>query len=591
MNEETRMTSKELKVLSAFDRGEDPEKTAQSLNLSVLEVRTILNKAKEKREKLKSEVESADVAFVYYRTIDSTLNIPQKGTMKVGSKILQLLSEGIYTSPANSIKELISNAFDADATTVNISFNDEELVVFDNGKGMDYKDFDEEFVYISRSRKRDKGGYTKKFNRPIIGFIGIGFVAVSELCDMLTITSAKEGSDLMFEAKIDFAISREREAVEKEFYEVSRFELTNYKKVDKGYDRDAHFTEIRLKGLKPVFKEMILDKKPFLGPSVQIHEIMDYLGKMETRTFADLGKYWRFLLELAYISPVTYLENGPVKKVPKGSEEYKLLEKIKNLLTSYNFKVTVNGADLKKPFLFPIQGDKTTYGLNYKVHPFYEDKVVDGKQLSFFGYIYSQHGTIDPKEYNGIIIRIRNVAIGDPDTTLLGYPLQSNLVFRHWVFGEIYVTEGLEEAMTIDRSSLKFNHTHYLYLQKFIHNFLEQEVFEYTLHDYYYAKRDRKKQKVAEQQNQLLTKMVRSETDNAYTLELSPQKSESPVVVDRKKQKVIVNRKHSTFRQVRKRERPIIERLMILIEISAEKSGGDVQKMKKILQDLIKKWF
>ena len=591
MTEEERISSKELKILSASDRGESPEKIAELVGMTTAEVQDILTRAQEKRRKLISEAKSAKTAYIYYRPIDATLNVPQRGTMKVGSQILKLLSEGIYSSPANSIKELISNAFDAEATTVNISFDGDELVVWDDGKGMDYKDFDEEFVYISRSRKRDIGDYTEKYKRPLIGFIGIGFIAISELCDMLTITSTKEESDLIFEAKIDFSTARTREAIGKEFYEVSQFELTNYKKVDKSYDSDVHFTEIRLKNLRPLFKEMLLDRRPFDSSHIQLVEVIDYLESEGARTLTDVGPFWQFLLELAYVSPVMYPEDGPVKGVPEESEEYKILKEIRSVLRRYNFKVTFDDIELKKPLQFPIQRDKKIYELQYKVHPFRESKVVDGKNLSFIGYIYSQHGNINPKEYNGIIIRIKNVAIGNPDTTLLGYPLKSNLIFRHWVFGEIYVTEGLEEAMTIDRSSFKLTHPHYTYLQEFIKRFLDQKVFEYTLHDYYYSKKERKKKETTEEQEQLLTKMVRSETDNTYTLELPSQKMESPVVVDKKRRKIVVDRKHSTFRQVRARERPTVERLLVLIEISAEKSGGDIQKMKEILIKQIRKWF
>ncbi|MCK4478319.1 ATP-binding protein [Candidatus Bathyarchaeota archaeon] len=591
MSEEIRLSSKELKILSAFDKGKSSEEIAEQVEMTVAEVNEILEEAQKKRQQLVSESESSEVSFVYYRTIDATLNVPQRGSMKVGSQILKLLSEGTYSSPANSIKELISNSFDADATDVDISFDGNELIIKDNGKGMDYKDFDEEFVYISRSRKRDKGDFTEKFNRPIIGFIGIGFIAVSELCNLITITSTKKESDLVFKAKIDFSISREREAAEKEFYEVSQFELTNYKKVDKGYDLDEHFTEIRLKDLRPLFKEMLIDKEPFGSSSVTISKLLDHLEEKGNKTFSYLGEYWQFLIELAYISPVTYLADGPIKAVPEGSEEFQLIKKIKSTLSNYNFKVTFDGIELKKPLRFPMRKDPIIYELNYKVHPFKESKVVDGKTLSFEGYIYSQHGSISPKEYNGIITRIRNVSIGNPDTTLLGYPLTSNLVFRNWLFGEIYVTAGLEDAMTIDRSSFKFTHSHYQYLQEFIHNFLEREVFEYTLHDYYYAKKERKKKKTAEKQEKLLTQIIKKEVGETFDLELSSDKDQMPVVVDNKRQKVIINRNHSTFKQVKAHERPLIERLVMLIEISIEKSGGDMGKMRDLLLKLVRKWF
>lgn len=586
MSETERMSSIEIRILSLFDRGETVERIAELVNMTDPQVRDILEDAKRKREKFIAEAEAAERVFVYYRPIDSTLNVPQRGTMKVGSQIVKLLSEGIYSSPANSIKELISNAFDADAETVRISYDGEEFVVWDDGLGMDYADFDEDFTYISRSRKREKGNYTKKFNRPIIGFIGIGFIAVSELCDTLKIISAKADSDLMFEASIDFSVYRTREAAEKEFYEVSFFELTNYRKVDRGYDPNAHFTEIRLQKLRPVFREMLLDKEPFGESRMAISEIMKYLDDKQIKSLSNLGEYWQILLQIAYTSPVEYLDDGPVKGV---SDDFDVLRHLKSRLKSYNFKVTFDGIELRKPLKFPIKKGKMVYRLQYNVHPFKETAIVDGKELSFEGYIHSQHGNIDPKEYNGIIIRIRNVAIGVPDRTLLNYPLLTNLVFRHWIFGEVYVTEGLEEAMNIDRASFKFTHPHYQYLQRYIHNFLDEVVFDYTLHDYYQAKRKRKKRTIAENQRELLTSIIKSEIGRMFDLEFSDAKL--PVLVDSVRHKVIVNQKHPTLRSAPKKVRFAVELLLVLFEIAMIKSEGNVDKLRELFLESVKEWM
>jgi len=586
MSEQTeRISSTEVKVLSYHDKGETIERIAELMGLSRREVERILATAENKRQKLISEAKEGKHVFVYYRPIDSSINVPQRGTMKVGSQIIKLLSEGIYSSPANSIKELVSNAFDADATTVEMSFDDEEFVVRDNGQGMDWADFDKDFAYISRSRKRDKGNYTRIFERPIIGFIGIGFIAVSELCDTLEIVSAKAGSDVMFEASIDFSKYRTREAREKEFYEVSYFILTNYRKVDRGYDRDAHFTEIRLQKLRPTFKRMLLDKKPFGSDKKSVEDILKHLADMKTKSLASLGKYWHFLLQLAYICPVEYLKNGPVQ----GIKDDLVLQKIMSRLDSYNFKVSLDGIELRKPLKFPLTKKKMEYELPYNVHPFSKTDVVDGRKLSFEGYIYSQHGSIYPKEYNGIIIRIRNVAIGEPDRTLLNYPPITNLVFRHWIFGEIYVTEGLEEAMNIDRSSFDLVHPHYLYLQNYIRQFLDEVVFDYTLNDYYRAKRNRKTRVKAENEMKLLKRIVKSELGTAFDLQLSDAKS--PVVVQNVSKRVVVNRKHPVIRRAPKKIRFTVEQIILLFEIAMTKSEGDIERLKNLFLRSIREWM
>ena len=44
-----------------------------------------------------------------------------KGEIKVASRIVDHLSSGIYKSPAACLKELINNAYDADALNVHVS--------------------------------------------------------------------------------------------------------------------------------------------------------------------------------------------------------------------------------------------------------------------------------------------------------------------------------------------------------------------------------------------------------------------------------------------------------------------------------------
>jgi len=78
---------------------------------------------------------------------DSELKLGERQLlqMRVNAQILEHLSKGIYSNPARAVKELVSNAFDADATHVTIRAKP-ELDIFsisDNGSGMNYIDFKE----------------------------------------------------------------------------------------------------------------------------------------------------------------------------------------------------------------------------------------------------------------------------------------------------------------------------------------------------------------------------------------------------------------------------------------------------------------
>ena len=66
------------------------------------------------------------------------LGVAKTGAIKVGSEILVHLGQGIYSTPANAVKELVANAYDADATRVRIRAKPDidNFVVLDDGSGM-----------------------------------------------------------------------------------------------------------------------------------------------------------------------------------------------------------------------------------------------------------------------------------------------------------------------------------------------------------------------------------------------------------------------------------------------------------------------
>src|SRR5712664_2671684 len=92
--------------------------------------------------------------------------------VNVAASIIADVSAGIYRSPAGALKELISNAFDADAPTVRISTGWPMFKTFtctDDGRGMTPDEFNRIMGHIGGSSKRDDGELSPEFNRPLIG--------------------------------------------------------------------------------------------------------------------------------------------------------------------------------------------------------------------------------------------------------------------------------------------------------------------------------------------------------------------------------------------------------------------------------------
>ncbi len=105
--------------------------------------------------------------------------------IKVHEKALGHLSRGLYRSPASALRELVSNAWDANATVVRIITNYPnffQIAVEDNGAGFTR----DEFVNlmdggIGNSEKRPRQSSTIN-GRPIIGRLGIGMLGIAQIC-------------------------------------------------------------------------------------------------------------------------------------------------------------------------------------------------------------------------------------------------------------------------------------------------------------------------------------------------------------------------------------------------------------------------
>ncbi|HVS80640.1 MAG TPA: ATP-binding protein [Pyrinomonadaceae bacterium] len=103
--------------------------------------------------------------------------------------ILRELS-GIYTPFVKAFKEMISNAYDADADAVRIRLSDNynQLEILDDGIGMTPFEFRSEFAKLGGSKKKVSRTVSKKGRRKI-GSKGIGFLAVARYCGLIEIIS------------------------------------------------------------------------------------------------------------------------------------------------------------------------------------------------------------------------------------------------------------------------------------------------------------------------------------------------------------------------------------------------------------------
>ncbi len=122
----------------------------------------------------------------------------------ISHRIIQLFSEGLYSSSNKAVEELVSNSFDAGAQNVHVILSpdltapDATIVVIDNGEGMDPSTLKEHWI-IGRTTRRNRAS---KSGRKPIGKFGIGKLATYVLAERLTHICKSDGK--FYAATMDY---------------------------------------------------------------------------------------------------------------------------------------------------------------------------------------------------------------------------------------------------------------------------------------------------------------------------------------------------------------------------------------------------
>jgi hypothetical protein len=398
--------------------------------------------------------------------------------VNVAASIIADVSAGIYRSPAGALKELVSNAFDADATVVHLSSGAPGFRVFtctDNGKGMTPDEFRRVMKFIGGSTKRD-GGQSSAKGRPFVGRIGIGLLAVAQLSRRFRVISSAAGRPTKFEAVIDLepyllAEARRMKLGQKLETEDGEIRIGTYELTETSEESGAHYTRIVMEKIEPGFRQKLRDA-PAKEGGLQVKEfkegsIIDFIQVVQRGTVAERGAYAQMVWELATTAPVKYLDNGPIK----GSD---VATSLKERLVHYDFTVFLDGVELRKPILLPPRR------VQHRIYPLaLERQLPDGRRLSASGYLYWQKAAVRPRELQGILVRVRDVAVISYDPTYLGYPHHEGWKFSQMT-GELFVDEGLDQAVNIDRSSFRETDDAYVAIQGFLWERLKKGTEEAT---------------------------------------------------------------------------------------------------------------
>ena len=325
--------------------------------------------------------------------------------LSVDKRIILLLSASTYESFPRALREMVSNSYDADATSVEIdlSTKDQSLTVADNGSGMTPDEFGFFLRIAGRQRMKTR---TTVLGRKRIGQFGIGFLAMFPFCEIVEVESTVAGSSVVFRARIPAARFCTETAKIEDITagDVTGNEFTNDKL------RNEHYTMFRLLRTTPLLRRYLtqrMDKRKF---------------KNSIRSYSGMA---RLQWELEDILPLRL----------KGT----------SVIASYvdpdpaDFDVWLNGKLL-------VAKD---YVEDVLAHSDREENVAG---IKFRYAIGTPWKAVRPDEARGLRVRLNHVGVGPRQYFELGVAGRT-FSRLHWLTGEVNILSGLDEAITLDRDS------------------------------------------------------------------------------------------------------------------------------------------
>lgn len=168
-------------------------------------------------------------------------------TFKISLSILEQLGRGLYRNFITILGEAISNSWDADASNVWITTEEDEFIIKDDGVGMNRKDFQGKFLKIGYSKRQENHLAKSDKGRPFIGRKGIGKLALLSCAKKISIlTKTKRGKHIggtIINAKLNSAIKRDLQPDKYSLESADKKALAKYTSCHE------HGTIIRFQGL------------------------------------------------------------------------------------------------------------------------------------------------------------------------------------------------------------------------------------------------------------------------------------------------------------------------------------------------------
>ncbi len=185
-------------------------------------------------------------------------------TITVDKSHILSLGERLYEQSIELIRELVNNAYDADATRVDVTVSGKEIVVADNGDGMDMTGLEQYFNVGSDAKLLHPK--SPRFGRDRIGQFGIGKFASLAAASRFEITTQKEA----FCARVVFDRTRWLGQGDSWVIPLTRLEPD----ADRG-----NGTTVRLVDLKRIFKPEDVTRRIAEGVPIRAKNFAVYVNR------------------------------------------------------------------------------------------------------------------------------------------------------------------------------------------------------------------------------------------------------------------------------------------------------------------------
>ncbi|WP_027416647.1 ATP-binding protein [Aneurinibacillus terranovensis] len=417
--------------------------------------------------------------------------------------VLRELS-GVYQPFVKAIKELISNAYDADAEKVELYFEDDyqSLRIEDNGCGMNPIEFIRDYIRIGKSIPKEE--HTAKLGRPRIGGKGIGFLAPARYCDIFEVKTKKqettigkivvelvgsrevnlapyllqghdeevilkyitvnqvtdlEGNSVQAKIKgVDIEVLEDIEVCQIWYtFDSSNIELTariNFASLfsldsNKSLEDINNFCEINIEEVSEELKEKSYTKLTLVDIKDFVRQDLLNEGKRGARNIESFSGIEQFRWNLSRIIPV---KSNLHKHLPEEIKQF-----IRNDMDGedkghpIHVTCSINGEIPETLERFVIQPEHPMT-LEHDIDLIKRIKIGD-EQDDFIvrGFLIGQSSTIYPAESRGILMRVKGVAVGEPtyfglDQILTG----ASKVALSLISGEINIIKGMDAIEDIN---------------------------------------------------------------------------------------------------------------------------------------------